>query len=251
MGERASIVRCRYLTPREGLQCTAEAVDPDAEVVLCARHLAAAARIYRDAARTNAELASARARPGEPAESGSIVYYIRRAEVIKIGTTVNPRRRFTSLMPDEILAFEPGGPKEEAMRHRQFHWCRVSMKSEYFRVTKGLLDHIASLRAQHGPPDPSWSSVTNLGTGYARTKQKVQLPQPVTGEMATATEGAKLLGFHVSTVSQWVRRELIKSVGENDVGRPLYYVEHMQFLIARSRTWMNRRNQEASAEPLA
>lgn len=41
-------IRCRYLEthPRRGVnQCTGEAVDPDAELLLCTTHLAAAWRM--------------------------------------------------------------------------------------------------------------------------------------------------------------------------------------------------------------
>src|SRR5690349_15381919 len=58
----------------------------------------------------------------------SIVYYIRRGDLIKIGTTATPQRRFKALMPDEILAFEPGGVDQEAARHRQFHTARVDRR---------------------------------------------------------------------------------------------------------------------------
>ncbi|WP_431881551.1 hypothetical protein [Micromonospora chalcea] len=42
------IIRCRYLDthPRRGVnQCTGEAVDPDAELLLCTTHLASAWRM--------------------------------------------------------------------------------------------------------------------------------------------------------------------------------------------------------------
>ena len=39
---------CRVLSGR-GVQCTAEAVAPDAELKICARHLAEAMRLVRDA----------------------------------------------------------------------------------------------------------------------------------------------------------------------------------------------------------
>lgn len=46
MSER--IVTCRYTKPF-GHQCTAEAVDPEAEILLCTAHLAAAQRLIQDA----------------------------------------------------------------------------------------------------------------------------------------------------------------------------------------------------------
>lgn len=42
------IVTCRYLKAYN-TQCTAEAVAPDAELLLCARHLAAAQRLIHEA----------------------------------------------------------------------------------------------------------------------------------------------------------------------------------------------------------
>lgn len=177
-------------------------------------------------------------------ERKSIVYYIRRADLIKIGTTADPHSRFSDLRPDEILAFEPGGPKDELQRHRQFSWCRVGKRSEYFRQTPGLLAHIASLVGEHGAPDPTWPTVSSIGTGHLRTRTKLELPEPVTGETVTATNGAKLLGMSPSTVASWVHRKAIMAVGKDEKGRPVYYVEHMRFLIERGRHWMNRKPSE-------
>ncbi|MGW0372442.1 hypothetical protein ACWDZW_26840 [Streptomyces coeruleorubidus] len=43
----SSYVTCRVLSGR-GVQCTAEAVDPNAELKICARHLAEAWRLIQD-----------------------------------------------------------------------------------------------------------------------------------------------------------------------------------------------------------
>ncbi|MER6064850.1 hypothetical protein ABT167_27485 [Streptomyces sp. NPDC001792] len=43
-----SYVTCRVLSGR-GVQCTAEAVDPNAELKICVRHLAEAMRLVEDA----------------------------------------------------------------------------------------------------------------------------------------------------------------------------------------------------------
>lgn len=40
------IITCRYLR-RDGNQCTAEAVDPEADVLLCGKHLARAYTMVR------------------------------------------------------------------------------------------------------------------------------------------------------------------------------------------------------------
>ncbi|MFF1702587.1 hypothetical protein [Streptomyces sp. NPDC058252] len=46
----ASYVTCRVLSGR-GNQCTGEAVDPNAELKICARHLAEAQRLIHEAFR--------------------------------------------------------------------------------------------------------------------------------------------------------------------------------------------------------
>lgn len=169
-----------------------------------------------------------------------IVYYIRRGELIKIGTTSNPASRFDSLMPDEILAHEPGGVAEEALRHRQFNPERVARRGEYFRPSPRLMKHIAAVREQYGPPHPSWPSVSTLGSGYLQTKNPLVLPDPVSGEVMTATQAAADLSVGVSTISQWVRRGRLAAAGRNEAGRPVYPVEHLRYLRDRGRAWQNR-----------
>lgn len=90
--------------------------------------------------------------PRQAAVDGSVVYYIRRGHLVKIGTTVNMRGRMLALMPDEILAVEPGDWYLEQKRHRQFEAQRVASQSEYFYPSPSLREHIASVRAAHGAP---------------------------------------------------------------------------------------------------
>lgn len=171
----------------------------------------------------------------------SIVYYVRRGELVKIGTTVNPVSRLKSLMPDEILAFEPGDRATEQRRHRQFAGCRVALKSEYFRQDAKLMEHIAELRRQHGAPDPAWPSVATLGTGYLRTKLRPPLPEPTTGETATAAEAARMIGMHQGTIYGWLQRGIITPAGQDEKGVMLFYLEQVRFLIDHNRAQMNLR----------
>ncbi|MFE6079986.1 GIY-YIG nuclease family protein [Streptomyces virginiae] len=90
--------------------------------------------------------------PGPEAVAGSVVYYIRRGNLIKIGTTTNLRRRMAALMPDEILAVEPGDWVLEQQRHRQFGDQRISRQGEYFFPGPALRRHVAEVRATHGAP---------------------------------------------------------------------------------------------------
>lgn len=180
-----------------------------------------------------------RKRHSQPERQG-IVYYVRRGELIKIGTTRNPIKRFNALMPDEILAFEPGGSALEAQRHGQFGDSRLTPRSEYFRPSESLKAHIEAVRAKYGPPNPDWPSVRTIRRGYRRTRQPVVLPEPGT-EHVTATEGAKVLRMNRATVQGWVHRKLISPVGQDAKGRPVYCLGQLRFLIERNRVWQNHR----------
>lgn len=85
---------------------------------------------------------------------GGVVYYIRRGEYVKIGTTTNLRNRMRDLMPDEILAVEPGSYDLESTLHATFAEIRLSPSMEYFRLTEELRRHIDAVVAKHGPPPP-------------------------------------------------------------------------------------------------
>lgn len=88
--------------------------------------------------------------PRPPKES--VVYYVRRAEFVKIGTTVRLKERMSALAPDEILAIEPGSYELEKQLHTRFARLRAPFMREYFRMEKPLMDHIAGVVKQHGAP---------------------------------------------------------------------------------------------------
>ena len=77
-------------------------------------------------------------------KSPNLVYYIRFADRIKIGTTSDIRRRMTAIPHDKLLATEPGDRHLEAIRHREFKHLRLT--GEWFRAAPELLKHIASLQ---------------------------------------------------------------------------------------------------------
>lgn len=95
----------------------------------------------------------------DTAESGrstirvDVVYYLRFDDRIKIGTSGNPRIRFSALRHDEVLAFEPGDRLLEQKRHAQFAAHRIP-RTEWFEMNDELLEHIRLLR--RGVTDP-WS----------------------------------------------------------------------------------------------
>jgi len=88
-----------------------------------------------------AELKASTARPGSHAP---LVYYMRRGELVKIGTTTNIGSRFTSVSPDGIMAIEPGSYDVEAARHLQFRplWRR----GEWYELKPELAEHVVQVR---------------------------------------------------------------------------------------------------------
>ncbi len=88
--------------------------------------------------------------PELPMPRVDVVYYLRRADAVKIGTTVNPRQRFGAIRHDEVLAFERGGRAVEQRRHAEFADDRLGT-SEWFGLTPRLLAHIAALAEGRDP----------------------------------------------------------------------------------------------------
>jgi len=80
-----------------------------------------------------------------------VVYYLRYADRVKIGTSANPRQRFGAIWHDELLAFERGGRALEQRRHVQFAADRFA-GTEWFRRSETLTAHIDVLAA--GVDDP-------------------------------------------------------------------------------------------------
>jgi len=81
-----------------------------------------------------------------------VVYYLRWADRIKIGTTRALDRRMRSIYHDELLAVEPGTAKLEAERHKQFDHARLPAYKEWFTGTPDLVQHVNALRKQNGEP---------------------------------------------------------------------------------------------------
>lgn len=169
----------------------------------------------------------------------SIVYYVRRGLLIKIGTTRAPEQRFIALLPDEILAVEPGDRLLERRRHVQFKHLRMGT-SEHFKPAPELIEHVAAVREQHGAPDPSWPTAHNLDRPRVDF-HNVAPPAPTSPEVVTVAEGADRLGVRRNTVSGWVHRGLLRPVGKNGRGRPVYFLDEMAFLADRSKAMTEAR----------
>jgi hypothetical protein len=88
-----------------------------------------------------------------PSPRVDVVYYVRYADRVKIGTSSNPRQRLNAIRHDDLLAFERGDRRLEHRRHEQFAPDRYD-RTEWFRLSDRLEDHIDAVRA--GASDP-WS----------------------------------------------------------------------------------------------
>src|ERR1019366_3924904 len=112
-----------------------------------------------------------------------LVYYARRGDLIKIGTTRRIRARLASVVVDELLAVEPGSHDLESERHQQFAEHRLSRKrgtgrgrgqgpTDWFRPGAELMAFIDVLRTAHPLPNiPSPRQVPAAG-GYVTGSQE-------------------------------------------------------------------------------
>ena len=75
-----------------------------------------------------------------------IVYYLRLANLVKIGFTTNLTKRLGVINPEEVMATEPGDRKREQERHRQF--AALHAHGEWFRLEQPLVDHIEAIRRE-------------------------------------------------------------------------------------------------------
>lgn len=156
----------------------------------------------------------------------AIVYYVQRGPLVKIGTTGDPHKRFAALLPDAILAYEPGGEAVERSRHRQFRHIRTGA-GEHFLPNDELRDHIDRIRAEHGEPDLSWPTTANVAD---RRQGVARIPSARSPRLVTATEGADETGMKRNTVQAWAHRARIKSVGKNARGRDVFFLDDIQYL---------------------
>ena len=79
-----------------------------------------------------------------------VVYYLRFADRIKIGTSGGPRQRLAQLRHDELLAFERGDRVTEQRRHAQFAELRFD-RTEWFHSGPALLEHVSALQLAGDP----------------------------------------------------------------------------------------------------
>jgi hypothetical protein len=124
----------------------------------------------------------------------SVVYYLALRDHIKIGVTTNMKARMMALMPDAVLATEPGDRRLEKRRHMQFKHLRGTIGAEYFSVHPELLTHIELVLAEQGPP---------MITGYP-TYDRWHLGEHM---LVPAKTAAHLAGVPIRTMYEWIREE--------------------------------------------
>jgi hypothetical protein len=96
------------------------------------------------------------------------VYFLRVGERIKIGYSVDVKRRMRAYPPGcELLAVEPGDRELETQRHRQFAGSRTDGR-EWFRPTPDILDLVGEIVATYGEP-------RRFAHHYRRNQQPVQV----------------------------------------------------------------------------
>lgn len=83
---------------------------------------------------------------------GGVIYYARRGRYVKIGTTVQLRDRMRSLLPDELMAVEPGSFTLERQLHGRFAALRVNPVLEYFHLEGAVAARIKEVRERCGLP---------------------------------------------------------------------------------------------------
>ncbi len=86
----------------------------------------------------------------------SVVYYIRRGDLVKIGVTTNLYQRMAAILPDEVLAIEPGDYAHEQEMHERFAELRLIApgSKEWFCMGPDLIAHMTQIRNDHGTPPP-------------------------------------------------------------------------------------------------
>lgn len=87
----------------------------------------------------------------DPALFQDVVYYVRFADRIKIGTTSNLPTRLAQIPHDELLVIEPGSLPLERLRQRQFADTLVAGQREWFTISNQLVEHVAMLLGHFGP----------------------------------------------------------------------------------------------------
>lgn len=167
----------------------------------------------------------------------SVVYYLRRSDLIKIGWSGNLKSRMRALRPDELLAAEPGCMHLETGRHHQFDAHRLPNDGngdEWFSPAPELLAHIELIARMYPtpsladllpPPRPRRATASMVEVSSAprmspsELAQRYQLVEILVNSKVylaevltelnnrdhTFAELGKQLGIHEATAARWAK----------------------------------------------
>jgi hypothetical protein len=162
---------------RYGVLCPTHAVDVATAVIQHQAHLNLVQRFFEvqtteqavrnaqwcaDAERYEAEKVALRQ------DREGFVYYLRVGERIKIGYSVDVKRRMRAYPPGcELLAVEPGDRDQERQRHQQFAGSRTDGR-EWFRPTSDIFELVAEIVSTYGEPK-------RFAHHYRKTQQPMRI----------------------------------------------------------------------------
>lgn len=147
---------------RYGVLCNTHAVDVAVAVIQQESELNRVRQFFEQQATELTDRRAAARREEEQYESEQaelrrhspgFVYYLRVGERIKVGHSVDVKRRMRAYPPGcQLLAVEPGDRQLELRRHRQFVASRTDGR-EWFRPTPDLLELVREIVGIHGDPN--------------------------------------------------------------------------------------------------
>lgn len=107
----------------------------------------------------------------QEARHPAVVYYVRLADLVKIGTTQRIDNRMSAISPQQIMGIELGSYLHEAQRHRGFK--HLNTHGEWFRLEADLIEHIEGLGSafeeSSGVPMTEWLKKQLSGAQYSKT----------------------------------------------------------------------------------
>lgn len=149
------------LDQRYGVLCAVHAVDVTIAVIRHEREANSVKEFFQQQTTERAVRAAAWKAEDERYEAekaalrqerDGFVYYLRVGERIKVGYSVDVKRRMRAYPPgSDLLAVEPGDRELETQRHRQFAGSRTDGR-EWFRPTPDLLELVTEIVKTYGEP---------------------------------------------------------------------------------------------------
>lgn len=177
-----------------GGKCTEPPAPGDSVVALCPLHREV---LRLEIGREHAE--RRRLEPGQlmsrrPHAHPPLVYFGRRGDLIKIGTSTNVTDRAQALDLDEILVTVPGGRREEKQVHAAF--AHLRHRGEWYRQAPELTAFLDDLR--RNPPTAA---------------------DHKPGDLVDTATAAHAVGIAASGFTTWARRRGLRPVRHERAGR--------------------------------